>query len=199
MTGHVRALALAGASLLTMALPVSAAWAADATGCSGSVVSKDAAGVVIGRASAPGDGGTQADPLPIDPQGTVAWKGSTDTVITDANWSVSIMGVTALSGTFANDEGLDASAGVQDLAALPSGVTWALQGSQVIPVAGSISGSGGSCTAEGYLTGTGSPTSSPMFYAGVGAAVVGAGLAIGVIAGTKAAAGSAAAGAGGMV
>ena len=118
MRGHVRALAVAGASLLTMALPVSAAWAADATGCSGSVVSKDAAGVVIGKASAPGDGGTQADPLPIDPQGTVAWKGSTDSVITDADWSVSIMGVTALSGTFANDEGLDASAGVQDLAAL---------------------------------------------------------------------------------
>lgn len=199
MKGHIRALGLAGAALLTMALPVSAAWAADATGCSGSVVSTDVTGAVIGKASAPGDGGTQADPLPIDPQGKVAWKGSTDSVITDADWSVSIMGVTALSGTFANAEGLDASAGVQDLAALPSGVTWALQGSQVIPVSGSISGTGGSCTAEGYITGTGSPTSAPMFYAGAGAAVVGVGLAIGVIAGTKAAAGAAAAGAGGAV
>ena len=179
--------AVSGAAALTLALPASAAWAADATGCSGSVVSMDSSGAVIGKAAAPGDGGTQADPLPIDVNGTVAWKGSTDAVITDATWSVSALGVSFLSGTFANTERLDAAEGVVDLSSVQSVLAWMLKGSMVIPVSGSISGTGGSCSAEGYVTGTGSPTSSPMFFAGAAAAVVGVGLAIGVIAGTKAA------------
>lgn len=191
--------AMAGVAALALALPISAAWAADATGCSGSVVSTDGAGNVLGKATAPGAGATQDDPLPIDSAGMVAWKGSTDAVITDASWSVTVMGVPFLSGTFDNTEGLDTSEGVQNLAELPSGVTWALKGSQVIPVSGSITGTGGSCTAEGYITGTGSPTSSPMFYAGAGAAVVGLALAAGVLAGTKAAGAAAATGAGGVV
>ena len=203
--GHRRILGMGaalGAAALTLSLPVSAAWAADATGCSGSVVSRDSTGTEIGTAAAPGDGGTQADPLPIDVNGTVAWKGSTDAVITDATWKVSALGVTFLSGTFANTERLDAAAGIVDLSSVQSALAWMLKGSMVIPVSGSITGTGGSCSGEGYVTGTGSPTSSPMFFAGVGAAVVGAGLVIGVIAGTKAAGaagGAAAAGTGGTV
>ena len=191
-----------GAAALAFSLPISAAMAADATGCSGSVVSLDSSGAQIGNASAPGEGGTQADPLPIDINGTIAWKGSTDAVITDATWSVSALGVSFLSGTFANTEKLDAAAGVVDLSTVQSSLAWLLKGSMVIPVAGTITGTGGSCSAEGFVSGTGSPTSSPMFFAGVGAAVVGVGLAVGVIAGTKAAgaAGAAsAAGAGGTV
>ncbi len=199
MKGHIRALGLAGAALLTLALPVSTAWAADATGCSGSVVSTDGTGAVIGKASAPGDGGTQADPLPIDMAGKLAWKGSTDAVITNGTWNVTVLGVPLLSGSFDNAGGQSSSAGVQNLADLPSPASWAVTGDMVIPVTGSITGDGGSCTASGYLTGTGSATSSPMFYGGVAFAVLGLVLAAWMIAATKVAAGAAAAGAGGVV
>jgi hypothetical protein len=188
---------IAATASMAMALPVSAALAADARGCSGTVVSLDSAEDELGRAEAPGAGGTSSDPLPVDTAGTVAWKGSTDATITDATWSVSAMGVSFLSGTFANAEGLTSSEGVQNLAELPDQIAWLLTGDMVVPVSGSISGTGGSCSASGYVTGTGSPTSSPIFYAGAGAAVLGVAMAAGVFAGTKAVAVTAASAAGG--
>jgi hypothetical protein len=193
----IRIAAALGVAALVSIVPLSAAMAADATGCSGTVDSFSATGEPLGTASAPGEGGTMDAPLPIDTSGTVAWKGSTDTVITNGTWSVSAMGATVMSGSFDNAEGATTSTGRKDLAELPQQLAWALQGQMVIPVSGSITGTGGSCTAEGYITGTGSATSSPMFYAGAGLAVVGVALAGGVIAGTKAAAGAAAAGAAG--
>jgi hypothetical protein len=146
----------------------------------------DSAGAVLGTASAPGDGGTQADPLPIDLSGAVAWKGSTDTTITNGTWSVAIMGVPALSGSFDNSEALTSSSGVQDLSELPAPLGWALQGAMVIPVSGSISGSGGSCAADGFLTGTGSASSSPVFFAGAAFAFLGLVLALTMLLATKA-------------
>jgi hypothetical protein len=175
-----------GAAVLALAFPTSTALAADATGCSGSIASMDETGAVLGTASAPGDGGTQADPLPIDVAGTVAWKGSTEATITNGTWSVAIMGVPALSGSFDNSDGATSSSGVQDLAELPSQLGWALQGAMVIPVSGSITGSGGSCTADGYITGTGSATSSPVFFAGAAFAFLGLMLALTMLLATKA-------------
>jgi hypothetical protein len=190
----IRIAAAVGAAAILTIVPLSAAMAADATGCSGSVTSYAANGDALGTATAPGAGGTQDDPLPIDTAGAVAWDGSTDEVITNGTWSVSAMGATLFSGSFENAEGSTTSTGRKDLAELPQQVAWALKGDMLIPVSGSITGTGGSCTAEGYITGTGSPISSPMFYAGAGLAVVGIALAGGVLAGTKVAAGAAAAG-----
>ena len=192
----------AGAAVLALVFPVSAAFGADATGCSGSVVSTDGSGTQLGTAQAPGEGGTQQDPLPIDPAGMVAWQGSTDAAITDGTWSVTIMGVTALSGAFDNADAATSAEGVQDLSALATPLSWALQGDVVIPVAGTITGSGGTCTASGYITGTGAPTSAPMFYTGVAFVFLGLVMAFTMLFATKAtAAGVAgvAAGAGGKV
>jgi hypothetical protein len=179
-------LALLGATGLALALPASAASAANATGCSGSVVSMNAAGDEIGTAKAPGEGGTQADPLPIDTAGKVAWKGSTDSVITDATWSVSVGGATFLQGTFANSEGATTSEGVQDMSGLPGLLGSVLTNKMAVPVAGEITGTGGSCSADGFITGIVAPTSSPVFYAGAVVGAVGLAMGIGVIAGTKA-------------
>ena len=186
MMRSIRTLAVLGATGLALALPASAASAANATGCSGSVVSKNAAGETIGAAQAPGAGGTQADPLPIDTAGKVAWKGSTDAVITDANWKVSIGGATFLQGTYANTEGVTTSEGVQDMSALPALLGTLLTNKMAVPVAGEITGTGGSCSADGFITGVVAPTSSPVFYAGAVVGAIGLAMGIGVIAGTKA-------------
>jgi hypothetical protein len=191
MSRTIRILALVGAAGLALVFPASAAFAADATGCSGSAESSDSQGVVIGTASAPGEGGTQASPLPIDTAGSVAWKGSTDAVITDATWKVTISGATFLSGTYANADGATSSEGVQDMSSLPSLLGSVLTNKMVVPVSGEITGTGGSCTASGFITGVVSPTSSPVFYAGAVVGGVGVAMAVGVIAGTKALAASA--------
>ncbi|MEI6362592.1 MAG: hypothetical protein WCP95_10700 [Actinomycetes bacterium] len=195
----IRVLAVLGATGLALALPATAASAADATGCSGSVVSKNAAGETIGTASAPGEGGTQADPLPIDTAGKVAWKGSTDSVITGATWKVTAAGATFLQGTYANSDGVTASAGVQDMSALPAVLGTILTNKMAVPVSGEITGTGGTCTASGFITGVVAPTSSPVFYAGAVAGVIGVAMGAGVIAGTKALAAPAAAAGGGGV
>ena len=105
-------------------------------------------------------------------------------MITDATWSVTIMGLPFLSGSFDNADGQTGSSGTTDLSTMPAPVDWILKGDVKIPVSGSLTGTGGTCTGSGYISGTGSPTSAPMFYAGIGFAVVGAVMVVWTIAGT---------------
>lgn len=170
----------------SLGLPTAVALAAEADGCSGEVVSRSADGAELDRAVAPGDGGTLAAPLVIDGGGVVDWRGETDAVIADATWSVSIMGLPFLNGSFDNADGLTASEGTTDLSTLPAPVAWLLKGDVKIPVSGSVTGTAGTCTASGYVTGTGSPTSAPMFYAGVAFVALGAILAVWTVAATGA-------------
>ena len=192
MRGRTRILAVTGAVAAVIAFPTAAS-AAEADGCSGSFTSTDATGATLDTASAPGTGGTQADPFQIDPAGTVQWGGSTAAVIKDATWSVTIAGLPFRSGEFANDNDETTRDGVESLAELPGPATWALQGAMVIPVTGTITGTGGSCEASGFVTGTGSPTSSPIFFIGSGLGLVGLLMGGAVLAGTKVVAGGAAA------
>ncbi len=186
MRNRGRLLAVAGAAALLMALPMTAAHAADATGCSGSADSLAADGSVLSSASAPGAGGTQDDPLVVDPDGTVAWEGSTDSVITDGTWSVTVMGVPFLSGSFDNSDGSTSADGVVDVATAPAQVKWVLATSALIPVSGEMSGQGGTCSGSGFIAGTGeSPMGSPIFLAGVGFIAVGGILVVVMVVGTK--------------
>ena len=66
-----------------------------------------------------------------------------------------------------------------------------------IPVSGTLSGTSGSCTVSGWITVAGSPTSSPVFFAGAGLGVIGLIMGAAVFATTKVVAGGAAA-AGGL-
>ena len=106
---------------------------------------------------------------------------------------MTVAGLPFLSGTFRNAAGETTREGVQNLADLPGPATWALQGVIVIPVSGSITGTGGSCEASGYLTGTRSSPSSPIFFLGAGLGVAGLLMCSAVLAGTKVVAGGAAA------
>jgi hypothetical protein len=173
--------------VVVVALPVSAAHAAEASGCSGSVQSLMADGSALDTASAPGIGGTQDKPLVIDPKGSVMWQGATDTAITSGTWSVTVMGVPFRSGDIDNADGTTTGSGTVDLASAPAPVQWLLQTKAKIPVSGTMSGSGGNCSASGYLAGSGSaPLTSPVFLAGAGFAVLGALLALWMLLGTKA-------------
>lgn len=194
MRWAVKALAATGAAGLIMIVPASAALAANATGCQGSVQSRLADGTDLDRAAAPGAGGTAADPLVIDPAGSVAWEGSTDAVITGGSWSVSVGGIPVLSGTADNAEGATSASGVVELDGTLAPVQWILQTNALIPVSGDLTGSGGTCAGDGYIAGTGAGTfTSPVFLAGAGFAAVGVILALGMMAATKASALTAAA------
>jgi hypothetical protein len=182
-----RVLAAAGAAALVMIVPASAAIAANATGCSGSVQSQLADGQSLDQASAPGEGGTATDPLVIDPAGAVAWEGSTDSVITGGTWSVQVAGVTVLSGTAENSEGKTSADGVVELANTLAPVQWVLQTNALIPVSGELTGSGGTCAGDGYIAGTGAGTyTSPVFLAGAGFTGLAVILGLGLLATTKA-------------
>lgn len=180
-------LAAAGAAALIMMVPASVAWAADATGCSGSVESQLADGTTLDTASAPGSGGTVDDPLVIDPTGKVVWEGSTDVVITGGTYTVRVGGVPVMSGTAENAEGAASASGTVDLNGTLAPVQWVLQTNALVPVEGELTGTGGSCSGSGYVAGTGGGTfTSPVFLAGAGITVVGVALALGMFAATKA-------------
>jgi hypothetical protein len=192
-----RALALSAVAALALGLPATAALAADATGCSGSVQSVMADGSPLDSASAPGAGGAENDPLVIDPAGSVEWQGSTSVAITSGSWAVAVGGVPVLSGTVDNADGATSSSGVVELSSTLAPVQWVLVTNARIPVAGEMTGPEESCTGSGWIAGTGGgTTSSPVFYLGAGFIGLGLAMAITVVVATKAA-GAAAAAAGG--
>jgi hypothetical protein len=196
MNRTIRHLSLVTLTAAAVVVPASAAVAADATGCSGAVVSLTADGAKLDAATAPGAGATADKPLKLDPAGTVTWKGSTTTAITGGTWSVSALGVTLLSGDAANTEKKTSAEGTTDLSTIPV-LKVLLTGSEKIPVSGSITGTGGSCTASGYITGTGSVAGAPLFWAGSVLTLLGLLLGVSVLTGTKAVATTAAVTAGG--
>ncbi len=180
-------LAWGAGALLLAALPAGPAVAADATGCSGSAQSVSADGTVLDEASAPGDGGTQSDPFVVDPEGTVIYEGTIDQAITSGNWSITVMGLPFMSGPIDNPAGDTKSAGDVDVSTAPAPVQWVLSTSALIPVSGEMSGEGGSCVGSGFIAGTGDgTTSSPVFFAGAGFALIGLAMFAGVFMGTKA-------------
>ncbi|MCV2395733.1 hypothetical protein OEB99_15565 [Actinotalea sp. M2MS4P-6] len=185
-------LVLAGTVAAVVAVPLAAS-AVEAEGCSGSVTTTDAAGAELGSVEVPGPGATQADPLPVDPAGTVVWSGSTDAVITNGSWSITVGGVRVASGDLENADGETSAGGTENLADAFAPIAWALRGSMVIPVSGTLTGDGGSCHGSGWITGTGAVTSSPIFWSGLGLGVIGLLMFIGMFAGTKVVAGGAAA------
>ena len=185
MNRTLRHLALASVAVLAVLAPASAASAADASGCTLTVASTSADGKPLDTASAPGDGGTEAHPFQVDLGGKVAYEGKTDAVITDGTYTVTALGVTVKTDTVTNADKKQTAKGEVDLSTVQS-LKPLLSGGVKIPVQGTLTGTGGSCTVSGYITGVGSATSSPVFYAGLAAAAIGLGLALWTLFGTKA-------------
>lgn len=170
--GRVAAAVLAAGFL---AIPtVSPAFAADASGCSGVASSSDEHGTKIDNVTAPGPGGTAEDPFEVDLNGPVSWSGETTSVIKNGSWKVSIGGV-PISGSFENDEGNRTGNGTETVAdRIPGLLAVFLQGGQKLLVTVDITGSGGQCAATVWIKNVGSSaTASPMWFAGIGMAVLG--------------------------
>jgi hypothetical protein len=172
--------ALVAALVGLLALPLaSTALAADVTGgCTGSITSYDAAGNVIDNARGPGPGGTQADPLNLDPEGSLAWEASTPVPITSGTYAVGLSGSTISSGAIDNPDGKDTVSGVTGVSDLPSFVrpvlSYLLLTDAKAEVTASASGSGQSCTASVWVTGLGDTTGSPAFWMGAGVLILAA-------------------------
>jgi hypothetical protein len=189
-----RITAAAGALALAAVLPVSAASAAEVTGgCTGKVTSMSADGSVLSVAEFPGPGGTQADPLIVDPKGTILWEGSTPSSPSGGTWSVTSAGVPLPQGNV-GDTTETTKSGTYNVADAPAALSWVFDSAAIVPAEGTITWSGGSCTATGFVAGNGQPMSSPVFLAGSAIAATGAVLAAWVLLGTKAAGAAAAAG-----
>jgi hypothetical protein len=169
------------------ALAVVGAWtfvaapagASSLTGCSGTATSRDAGGKVLDEAQAadgaitdPGTGkatATASDPFVVDNDGVVEYSGQTDTVITDHTWKVSMLGFTVLSGGSDNASRTQSDEGTVDLGdKLPFKFTG------LIKVSGDLTGTGGSCSGNGFIKVQGSPFASPITWGGIVFAGLGA-------------------------
>jgi hypothetical protein len=157
------------AVLLLLTAP---AGAADLEGCQGTAASFDAAGGQIDTLQAPGLGGTQDDPFIVDWDGTVPWEGSSDSVIKNHSWTLSIFLIPIKSDGDPNDAGDTISEGTEkvsdDLPFRFAGLYY---------VSGSISGDGGaSCSGSSWVKLAGSPVGTIPWDAGVVLTLVGLGL-----------------------
>jgi hypothetical protein len=171
----VAALALIGAWTFVAA----PAHASSLDGCSGSAESLDADGSSLDQATA-ADGeitdpetgkatATASDPFVVDNDGVVRYSGQTDNVITDHTWKVTMLGVTVLSGGSENASRTQEDSGEVDLGdELPFKFTG------LIKVEGDLTGTGGSCSGDGFIKVQGSPFASPITWAGLIFAGVGA-------------------------
>jgi hypothetical protein len=178
-------LALLAVGVVTIVASAAPAGAGEAKGCAWSVESVDRDGKVIDTARGPGAGATQDDPLLVDLQGVIRYKGTTDEVIAHGSWTVTTSGGLAISfgGDVTNDSGDTEKSGTEKLG---DRLTVDLGGfgtlalfSGLIHVDFEATGEGGAtCTASGWLETTGNEFGSLPFFGGVIGIAVGLGLVV---------------------
>ena len=117
----------------------------------------------------PGPGATKADPFRVDYDGTVTWSGSTDAPIRNGTWKVRAWPFT-ISGSMTNASGLITKSGTDKVSDRLS-----VKVPGLILVKVRLAGSGGTvCTASGWAKLEGSPTFTPVWFAGGVLMLVGA-------------------------
>jgi hypothetical protein len=161
-------IAAASAALLS-ALGASAALGADATGCSGSATSYSADSAELMSVTAPGPSATQADPFKVDYEGSVAWKGTTDSVIQNGSWTVTARPF-SFGGDVANDSGKQEAEGT----ITPSDyLSFAIPGLVLVTV--DLTGAdGATCSVTGWIRFQGNPLASPAGWVALAFTVLGA-------------------------
>jgi hypothetical protein len=166
---------LAGGAALTSPASAAAAQPGKApgvtlNGCSGNGTSNTAKGTLLQSATAPNPPSSQSHPLLVDPKGTVAYSGRSNSVIRNHTWSVKVDGLTVKSGGSANASGRTLNQGtvkVKDY--LPFKITG------LFYVSGGVTGSGGSCGGSVWVKVTGSPVGTVPWFAGIALAAAGVG------------------------
>ena len=134
-----------------------------ADGCGGSAQSSDSKGKQVDSVAAPGPPGSSRDnPFLVDYDGTVHYDGSTDSVIKNHGWHVKVFGITVKSGGSKNTQGETHSA---DTVKVKDYLPTKIPG--LFFVSFSLSGTGGSCSANAWVKTAGSPAGSVPFYVGI--------------------------------
>lgn len=152
-----------------------AAWAADASGCQGQATSYDTDGIPIDTAQAPGEGATEDDPLDMLWDGAVEWFGSTDEVLANGSYKVTVapqgggalfqglvklVSGTAISGDVGNEDGKTAMEGT----VVPSDLVPVALTTGTYKVEWTVTGEAGSCVGSGFVTITDNPMSSVTWW-----------------------------------
>jgi hypothetical protein len=121
--------------------------------CDLEIVSLDASGEPIDAAGGGANDSTQADPFEVDWDGSVAYIGTTNVVIKDYSYQISVFGIpTPLQGNGTNeDENTDGDGEVSVGANSP------FRAAGLYFVSGTYSGEGGTCTGSGWFFLNGDP------------------------------------------
>lgn len=132
-------------------------------GCAGKALTRDAGGAELGLLdTAAGIAAAKDKALLVDPGGTITYAGSSTAVVTDLTWTVSVAGVQVASGSSANDKKATKAAGTVDAADyLPVSITG------TVLADATVTGTGGSCTGEAWVTLDGNPWTSVNGLAGL--------------------------------
>jgi len=162
---------------LATTLSVAAAAAAsnppggDLTGCKGTVQSFDSSGKQIDTITFPSAvGSSSSSPFHVDSGGKVAHDGSSDNLILNNSWHVSVAGITVRSGGAPNKSHTQSDKGTDDVSKyMPFKVTGLYYAEF------KLSGDGGSCSGNMWVKLVGSPVGTPAWIAGIVLAVLGLG------------------------
>lgn len=150
------------------AVAVPAVRAFPLTTCTLTVTSTDASGATLSTATGGGAGGTQDDPLLVDPKGTVQWTGSTGVAVDNGTYHVAVFGVpTPISGSI-HSSGATASGSVAVGDILPFDLVG------LVYVSGGIDSGGTTvCDGSGWIKLQGDPVGTPGFVGGVALSLIG--------------------------
>jgi hypothetical protein len=155
------------------------------SGCSGSAVSLDEDGATIDSVSGPGaPPASRGNALKVDYDGVVSYDGSTDNLIKNHNWDISIFGIPVKSGGDTNDEER-----IRDVSNEKVSDYLPFRMSGKYYVSFQISGEGGSCSGSLWVEIDENPVGTLPWVVGTGFLLLGvAGLAFSVPTGGAAAA-----------
>lgn len=158
-----RRFALLLAATLVLLLPASVS-AFPLSNCTLTITSRDANGTTIDTAANGAPDATQSDPFEVAWDGTVDWVGTTGSqAIMNHTWHVDVFLLpTPLRGGDPNTDGDPNGDGTVGVSAnLPFQVVGAFY------VSGEISGTGGSCSGNGWMILPGNPIGTVPFWAGL--------------------------------
>ncbi len=166
--------AMAALSLLIWAAPAAAF---PLTNCTLQAASLKADGSALDSIASGANDATQEDPFLVDWDGTITYQGQSDIEMKNNTWSVSVFNIpTPLSGGDDNPEDNRTGSGTVGVS---ENAPFRITG--LYYVAGSLTGSGGTCSGSGWFKLTGDPIGTIPFWFGLGLVLLGAaGLARGV-------------------
>jgi hypothetical protein len=159
--------AMAGLSLLIWAAPAAAF---PLTNCTLQAASLKADGSALDSIASGANDATQEDPFIVDWDGTITYQGQADIEMKNNTWSVSVFNIpTPLSGGDDNPEDDRSGSGTVGVS---ENAPFRITG--LYYVAGSLTGSGGTCSGSGWFKLSGDPIGTIPFWFGLGLVILGA-------------------------